>query len=450
MPAASRFLFACAFFLCSFALTACQLVPQKPTIAKEPSIVMILPGSGSYVTIAAKIMQGAQAARQELESHGTKIRLVFLDSTKSDWLTKLAALPESFVTVGGPLEPKTYSQLMKSGLLGKRVCFAFMNNLNGSDEGRLAYRFFPSPQDQIDALVHFSTDALKIRSFGALAGTDAYSVKMLNLFEQTLRRRNLPLQKATYTSLDAATLKSQARVLINPSQQGGVNVPQTSFEAVFLPAPWRQLEAMTGAFAANGEDRLVLLGPMSWEQSVVGKSLSSPERFELAVFPGAWNNQAQSAGLGKNADFWTALGYDFVKFAVNLGLAAKLPDADLVARANRAASILRLLAPISWDAEGIAHQKLFIYRATAAGLTRMDVSLFERLRAQRKEKASLRLQRNVEAETLPEEPLAEVPAPKPASMETPPPIPVREPTGGISTVPQSSYKLRLPTRKPAP
>ncbi|MBQ7617908.1 MAG: hypothetical protein IJS50_03440 [Desulfovibrio sp.] len=454
MPPCLRFSLNWALLLlCFLFLCACQFGPRTPQV-KEPSLVLLLPGSGSYAGLTSKILQGANAAKKELEAQGTMVRLAYIDSTKPDWLKKLAALPESFVTVGGPLEPSVYSQLMRSGVGLKRVCFAFMNNLNGNDEGKFAYRFFPSPQDQIDALVEFSTEALNIRSFGTFYGRDNYSAKMVGLFENTLKRRNLSLHKASYQSTDPQALKAQAKSLINPVSQGRLMVPQTAFEAVFLPAPFRQLDRLLGSFAANGEDRLVLLGPTSWEQSVQGHTIKAASRYELAVLPAAWDNRARTNGL-KNADFWSALGYDFVNFAVNLGLVSKPNLPELVSRANRAAKALRILAPLTWDNHGLAHQRLILYRITGQGLTRMDVALFKRLRDARKEKAALRLQQGYSDDSYAMDPSSEeassrveqvgaVPSPTPAAL------PAKTDPSSMAPAPYSSHKLRLPKAKPAP
>ncbi|MCR5813821.1 MAG: ABC transporter substrate-binding protein [Desulfovibrio sp.] len=449
-------IFQCVMLLLAFGLLcACEPFLGKKTdqVAREPSVALALPASGPYASIASRILQGARLAVQELERHGVKVRLALVDTQTKDWTSRLTALPESFRIVGGPLEATSYNTLKKNGLLDKYRVFAFLNNLNGNDEGRLAYRFFPSPRDQVDALLNFATNQLGIRSFGVFAPTDTFSTKMVGLFEDGVRRRNLSLQKALYTG--SGNLAEQVKPLLNPMTLAegstATPVPQTAFEAIFLPASWRSLDSLLASFMYHGEDRLVLLGTMLWEQSLAGKRLASPSRYELAVFPGAWNSQARVSALsGQNPDFWLALGYDFVNFAVNLGNVAQLSPLEIKDRANRAASILRILAPMSWDGQGHAHQKLFIYRASAQGMAPMDLQLFNQMRSQRKQNAALRMQSGgtEEEPKLPDvEPVSSAPE---ISSTAPTPVSAPAPQASPNTIPQSSYKLRLPTRKSNP
>ncbi|MBO4369339.1 MAG: hypothetical protein J5803_04495 [Desulfovibrio sp.] len=448
--------FVCLLLVCLM-LTACQdLFQQKRKHghdARNHSVVFLLPASGAHAGIASKIIQGAQAAKKELEASGALVELALIDTNKPDWLTKLRALPERFTVLGGPLEPGVYNTLKQSGILEQKVLFAFLNNLNGQDEGRIAWRFFPSPQDQVEALTSFAQDKLGIRSFGAFYGNDPYSQKMVSVFEASLHRRNLPLQKVSFVGQDSASLSRQAKLLINPIEAGegsmATPIPQTSFEAVFLPASWRQLNAIIQSFMYHGEDRLVLLGTMLWEQSLSGKRLGNPEQYELVVFPAAWNNQAQVAALQHlGRDFWTSLGYDFLHFAMNSGIVDKATPSEITAKANRASTIVRTLAPIHWDAQGIAHQKLFLYRASVQGMTRMDVQIFNQIRAKRKEKAALRMQGGQQETPGPQEEVLPKITPS-VSEESPQP----QPKPALSTapsIPNSSYKLRLPARTTNP
>lgn len=69
-----------------------------------------------------------------------------VDTSKPDWNAQLAALPPNCVMVGGPLQAPVFKQLQTSGMLEKRVFFAFMPSLLPGDEGVRAWRFFPSPR----------------------------------------------------------------------------------------------------------------------------------------------------------------------------------------------------------------------------------------------------------------------------------------------------------------
>ena len=189
---------------------------------------------------------------------------------------------------------------------------------------------------------------------------------------------------------------------------------------------------------------------------MAGRKLNKPQRFELAIFPGAWNNQVTlPQAAGKN-DFWTALGYDFIKFASHLNLASKPNPVEIVDRSNQATSFIRSLGPITFDANGHMHQKLFIYRLSAAGMVRVEPRFFNQLRSTRKANAALRFQ-NVNPVEIHEDlapasgSIGEVgltPKSDTPKLAAPAPTPVKTP-GTLGTVPQSSHKLRLPTAKPA-
>ena len=155
-------------------------------------------------------------------------------------------------------------------MLEKRVFFAFMPSLLPGDEGVRAWRFFPSPQDQIDRLVSFVTEDLGLRTFGAFYPTDNYGPRMTGLLDQKLTGMGITLHSASYTPGQSSTWSGQAATLINPTTQENITapIPQTQFEALFLPDSWKNMNLLTTSLMYNGEDRLVLLGTTLWEQGL--------------------------------------------------------------------------------------------------------------------------------------------------------------------------------------
>lgn len=438
-------------------LTACQmpfgkreagpLVPDTSSPTAGPCIVLALPASGPYAPIADKIKHGAQLALRELSGGTIKPRLENINTEAPDWLTKLAALPAQCAVVGGPLQARSYAQARAAGATEQRTFFTFLPSLEQGDEGAKAWRFFPSPQDQIDALIAFATNGLNIRAYGAFYPDDAYGARMTGLLEQSLAARNMVLQKASYDPANPSSWSEAVAPLINATQAEGRStpLPQTAFEALFLPDSWKNMDMLTTSMLYNGEDRLVLLGTTLWEQSLSGKLVPNAEKYALAVFPGAWNAaQAPRALQAAGNDFWVALGYDFTRFAASLGLNSRLSAPEITARAGRAAQMIWGMAPIAWDSAGVAHQKLFLFQASAGGMTPLDVEQFSQTRAAVLQRAALRMQGlpPVQAEGSSPEPSATPAAPQiqaPASSVPP-----------LSATPQPSYKLRLPTPPQAP
>lgn len=437
-------------------LAACQMpfglgqnAPQskKPATATPvtgPCVVLALPSSGTYAPIAAKVRHGARLAQNELAANGVKIRVETVNTEAADWLRRLDALPQSCAVVGGPLQARNYAQARQAGQLEKRAFFTFVPTLEQGDEGARAWRFFPSPQDQIDTLINFAANGLGIRTYGAFYPTDAYGTRMTGLMEQSLAKRNMLLQKASYNPADSPSWSDAVAPLINAQTPEGSKtpVPQTSFEALFLPDSWKSMDMLTTSLLYNGEDRLVLLGTTLWEQSLSGKTVSNADRYALAVFPGAWNQmQAPHALQVPGTDFWNALGYDFVRFAVSMGLESRLPTPQITAKAQRASKMIWGMAPISWDNAGVAHQKLFLFGVTASGMAPVDIETFQQTRTRVLQQAALRMQ------GLPPVDATGAPLAAPAAGAEAAPAQTAAPAQPgviMSTTPRPSYKLSLP------
>lgn len=424
-------------------LAGCQnLFRMRQPLPDGPRMALALPGSGPYAPYARKIEAGARRAAEEMRKNGIAMEMEVVDTSDPSWMEKLKALPESFAAVGGPLEKAEYARAKKADALKGRAFFSFQPELEAGDEGALAWRFFPGRQDQIDALVDFAEKRLSIRTFGSLSPGDPTAQHMVNLLEKTLGRRGMRLEKARYSPRNPSSWPAQiGSQLIHPDRtsEGGTPVPHTKFEALFLPGPWKDVPQLTRALAANGENRLVLLGTTLWEP----KGITDGERYALAVFPGPWSvERAPRALRAPNDDFWVALGYDFARFAARLGIFERPPAEKLNARLH-SLQMIWSMAPLSWDKGGNAHQKLYLFQPAARGMQLLNVDRFLRVRRQVLENGG----RSAQAE---EAVPAAVPAVAPGGGGAPAALPAVAPGApGIGTKPLPSYKLRLPSR-PAP
>ena len=195
----------------------------------------------------------------------------------------------------------------------------------------------------------------------------------------------------------------------------------------------------------NGEDRLVLLGTTLWEQGLDGKTVAEPDRYALAVFPAAWDaTQAPAALRAPGTDFWVALGYDFVRFAVLMAFDSRPPAATVNAQAANM-KIQWAMAPLSWDEKGIAHQKLHLFQPGANGMEPLDLTRFRNMREAILQRAALRMQGLPTVDDQGNSLIPGLPGMSagPAVLNTPA---ATSPTPGVaplSTTPQPSYKLRL-------
>lgn len=477
-----RLLFFIAGFFLLFSLEGCQLPgfmskgrSSTPQIVDNPCVVLALPADGPYAPFAQKIKKGAGLAQEQLALTGIKLTIENVNTEAPNWIASLEALPEACAVVGGPLQNKSYVAARKAGILDRRVFFSFAPTIQQTDEGKKAWRFFPSPQDQIDALVKFVTEDLNIRTFGSFYPTDSYGPRMSDLLEKSLAQKHITLQKASYNPAAPATWSSAIQPLINPvrSSYGKIPVPQTMFEALFLPDSWKQMDMITTSLMYNGEDRLALLGTTLWEQGLSGKQIPKAARYALAVFPGAYSKERAPKKIQENGnDFWVALGYDFINFAVNTGIVSRLEAQDINARARSSASAIRAMAPIEWDGNGLAHQKLYLFQVGSNGMQLLNPEQYKQSRQAIVEQAALRMQGlnlapHDDTGVIDAAPVAQEiqpgisdnsSAPAPAPVEPAPPIAAPESSGLTRSAPhlpqnqimrsspQPSYKLRLPNR----
>ncbi len=432
---------------CQFPISKSARTAPPPIIAQnEPAcIVLALPESGPYAPIAAKIVRGVKLAQSQPGALKNPVRLERLNTENPDWLTKLSSLPASCAVVGGPLQDKNYLEARKSGLLEQRVFFSFLPTLQANDEGRLAWRFFPSPKDQIEALIAFVTDGLNIRTYGSFYPADSYGPRMTALLEESLAARHIPLSKASYNPKDSPAWSAAVEPLIRPIlPEGSKNpIPQTAFEAIFLPDSWKNMEMLTQSMLYNGEDRLVLLGTTLWEHGVSGRTIPKAESFALAIFPGAWHSENAPGPLKTpDADFWVALGYDFFNFASFLELRERTSPAEVLMQAKKAADKIQALAPLEWNDQGQARQKLHLFQIGPNGSSPLNTEQFVTARAAVLERSALRFQG--------------LPPPETGGMATGPgqmpnvpqagAVLAPEKGTGLSSSPRPSYKLHLPVR----
>ncbi len=394
--------------------------------AQTACLVLALPNSGNIVPISTKIRAGADAARAELAQGGVNIHIQNIDTSQVDWLSQLQALPAQCTVIGGPLQSVNFNAAKTAQATSMRNFFTFLPALEGQDEGSVAWRFFPSPQDQVNSLLNF-TASLGIRNYGAFYPQDNYGTRMNTIFGDTVQSMGLTVQSVAYNPSDVSSWSQAASTLLKPQKVNNVPLSTANFEAVFLPDSWKNMNLITSAFLYNGDDKQVLLGTSLWEQSLMsGATIAAAANYKLAVFPAAWNpSQVPQALSGAgHADFWTGLGYDFVRFGAALGLSAHGSAVDVNAKIQAAQNINWSMAPITWDSMGRASQKLYLFTLTQSGVAPVDAASFNQIRMQAISNFNAR------------QGAASPPPPVPATTSTTAPAPITAPpTAAPTTVP---------------
>jgi len=377
-------------------------VPPKPQVSPAPpppkpadnTVALLLPLGGPFREFGGKVQRGAMAAKAALAASGTTIDVVVIDVTQPGWMDALRALPPQATLVGGPMHPLTFKDLQSAGLLQSRVFLAFMPSLGEAREGVDAWRFFPSHEDEVDALLRLSLTNYGINQYAILRPGDRYAQSMADTFTQAVTRLGGQVTATgVYSPQDASTWDATVQEMIKT----GTGRP--GFGAVFVPDDWDRVDKVLPNFFRNKIEDLLILGPQLWTESLskaaAAKAQINIQNYRLAVCPGAWwpENQgkatqdlltAMRAEGTPQVELWEAIGYDFVRLAARLG---PLPQGDapqdVSARLAQAATGMEFsMAPLAYTPDGIAHVSMYLFRPSVAGPVLLDPEGFrQRLNA---------------------------------------------------------------------
>lgn len=351
---------------------------------------LALPLSGPYAPIGRKVAAGATAAANALSRQGQNMTVTLVDTEAPDWIERINALPPQCATVGGPLRAPAYSAARTSGLTASRAVFAFLPSLENNDEGAVAWRFFSSAEDQIAAMLGF-TGRLGIASYGVLMPDDAYGRRMGEAFTRAAQAGGGTVSLTSYAPGSTTDWSKLMGRFVGSYMAGKTPMSSAKFQAAFLPDSWQNMEIMLPYLFYQGEDRLVLMGTALWEQGLAARDRVNMENMDLAVFPGAWNPHASTPACAElrdaltrsgqqgrgGPDVWSALGFDFVRFASALNLNGPGWTPSAVNERIAAAQLMDWsMAPIRWGG-GKAAQELFVFRPTASGFELVDEKAFK-------------------------------------------------------------------------
>jgi hypothetical protein len=382
-----------ARLLSEWRATASAAPAPAPALAPEIkpgtlAVALVLPRGGALKSVGDKVARGAQLAVELLAKQGVTLDARFIDSSDPGWLDALAALPPQVALVGGPLQIEIFKRAQETGATNARAFFAFLPSLGEAQEGATAWRFFSSPRDEVSALAGFAAD-YGLKDMAVLAPQDHFGARMTELFSaEAAVAGGKVAATAAYPPKDASKWDEVVKSLLVDGK------PQ--FGAIFIPDDFGRADGLIPYLFYNDMNSLLILGPQLWSET-----LSQPAArqmrlnatyYRLAVCPGAWwpDNPAPAAQALRQslldasqepADFWTALGYDFIRFAAKLG--AVPPGFTPEEINHRLAGVKDMdwsVAPLSWDESGQAKQALFLFRPSVQGLVAVDKDGFrERL-----------------------------------------------------------------------
>jgi len=246
--------------------------------------------------------------------------------------------------------------------------------------------------------VRFSGKDMGISRYAVVYPQDRFGMKAAQLFQEAVAEAGGSVKgTATYSPGDPQRWgKTVAEFLRAPGKdpvtQDRPPPPDPSYEAVFVPDGWAQAQIIVPQFHFYEQDQLLFLGPELWSQALAAQRDADTRNFRLSVTPSPWKPEGDQPGTQAlrqamdsmglpPADFWTALGYDFVRFATRLGDLDAAPEAaEMNRRLQNAAGMDWSLAPIAWSADGKAHQDFFLFTPGENGIAPTDAkALAERL-----------------------------------------------------------------------
>lgn len=354
-------------------------------VGSGQQVALLLPLGGAFAPISSKISSGADVARQELGRSNYAVQLTVINTDNPGWAQQLAALPKGTI-IGGPLQGTAFSQIKGGEFLQGRAMFTFLPQLGPGEEGRIAWRFYTSSKDQVDAVLTFCRDSLGIVSVSALYPDDSYGQRMNETFRAEATALGMSVIKdQMYPSAGQESWNNLVAGFLGVRNSNPPMDPKPGFDAVFLPDSWSNSAVMAANLHYFMEDRQVLMGTTIWEQGLSKGQNMDAQYFNLGLFPSAWNytaptpgQQSLQAALAGKAGFWEALGYDFVRFASRLGM----PDGDawtpemLNSRITSAQSMNWSMAEMQWDGNGQCRQFLYLYTPTQTSFAPVDPNRF--------------------------------------------------------------------------
>ncbi len=357
-------------------------------------IALLIPLEGPYASVGWRIAQGAGAGQWYLNSQGMDLKVTLINTSAPDWEQEAAHLTPHCRIIGGPLRKTSLETILSKGLARDRAFFAFMPTVE--DEGTRVWRFFGSPRDQVRAMVT-SAFANGISRFALVYPRESYGRIMARHFweEASFQGGTITAMTSYDPKQPAAWSKTVAKLLRAEDLAKDALNPEPDFKAVFLPDTLENAKLLVPQFFFYNENRLLFLGTQLWGQ---GSHLDSPLEatyFNLALYPGGW--WEDNPGLGTKElerilketgqqppDFWTALGFDFIRFAAGLGyVPSPLAHEDLNAILCARQPLSWAMAPLSWDTNGLASQDYFVFQPTRTGSHPVDSDRITRRLAQR-------------------------------------------------------------------
>ncbi len=349
------------------------------------AVALACPLSGDYAPMGWKIALGAVVAQWQLRLSGEDLSLQVINTEEKEWIKRIKDLPGEYQLIGGPLAGDKWEKVLETRELQGQTFFPFRAELDPGREGKDGFRFFPGTQDQLQPLIDLLQSAINIQEYAALYPDSEYGRRLFSGFGQTVRRNQGRVSaQEMYVPRQPGTWKEVVARLLGVDHKGRKNkrdrVPSPDFQAVFIPDSFSQAQILIPEFFYFDQDQLIFLGPTLWSQDLEQISELDRKYFQLTLMASPWLPDMSTPAARKlrqglkemnegKADFWVALGYDFVRLAHRVGkMSQDRKSEDLTAILHSLQDFSWSMAPLSWDAQGRATQELFVVQPGDKGI----------------------------------------------------------------------------------
>ena len=349
------------------------------------AVALACPLSGDYAPMGWKIARGAAVAQWQLRLSGEDLSLQVINTAEKDWIKRIKALPGECQMVGGPLGKDKWEKILETPELQDQTFFPFRAELDPGREGKDGFRFFPGTQDQLQPLIDMLQSAMNVQEYAVLYPDSGYGRRLFAGFGQIVHRNSGRVSaQEMYTPHQPGTWKKVVARLLGVDHMGRKGkkdrFPSPDFQAVFIPDSFSQAQILIPEFFYFDQDQLIFLGPTLWSQDLEEISELDRKYFQLALMTSPWlpdmstpaarelRQGLEEMNEGK-ADFWVALGYDFVRLVYRAGKMNKDGNSeDLTDFLHSLQDFSWSMAPLSWDAQGRSSQELFVVQPGDKGI----------------------------------------------------------------------------------
>lgn len=349
------------------------------------TVALACPMNGDYSAMGWKIALGAAVAQWQLRLSGVDLNIEVINTEEKDWIKRIKALSGECQLVGGPLARDKWEKVLEAPGLQDLTFFPFRAELDPGREGKDGFRFFPGTQDQLQPLIDMLQSAIGVQEYAVLYPDSEYGRRLFAGFGQIVRRNSGRVSaQEMYAPHQPGTWKEVVARLIGADQKDWQDtkdrVPPPDFQAVFIPDSFSQAQILIPEFFYFDQDQLIFLGPTLWSQDLEEVSELDRKNFQMALMTSPWLPDMSTPAARKlrrgleemnegEADFWVALGYDFVRLAHR---AEKMSQArkyeDLTEVLHSLQDFSWSMAPLSWDSQGRARQELFVVQPGDKGI----------------------------------------------------------------------------------